>query len=270
VYERLLENWLDNASERSYQAPFCQILSAQGHTVVHSTRHRPIEFGKDVLTLAPDGTPCAYQLKGNPSGHLTLNQFREIQAQLFELAIHPLDHPELPDIPHRACLVTNGEIEEEARLSLRELNRRVVRNGAPRIEAITRGHLLRWARNLGADLWPSELRDASDLLSLLVADGTGQLPFERLHRLLRDSLGLREDASAIKGAAALARGATSAGILTAVALKNFYEKRNHVAIISAWTLYSAYVIGACARAKKSFDKNGGAAVVAPLDSWTLG
>jgi hypothetical protein len=51
---------LDSASERSYQGPFCQILSARGYTVLHSTRHAPIEFGKDVIAIAPDGVPCAY------------------------------------------------------------------------------------------------------------------------------------------------------------------------------------------------------------------
>lgn len=260
MYERLLENWLDNASERSYQAPFCQMLSAQGHTILHSTRHRPIEFGKDVLTVAPDGIPCAYQLKGNPSGHLTLQQFREIQAQLFELAVHPLAHPGLPRVRHRAFLVTNGEVEEEARLSLREMNRRIAESGAPPVELIARGQLLGWARDLGANLWPSELRDISDLLNVLVADGTDQLPFEIFHRLLADTLSLREESPAVKGAAELRRSIASAGILTAVALKNFYERRNHVAIVAGWTLFAAYAIGACARNKKSFRRNGAAAV----------
>jgi len=260
VYERLLENWLDNASERSYQAPFCQMLLAQGHTVIHSTRHRPIEFGKDVLTVASDGTPCAYQLKGNPSGHLTLNQFREIPQQLFELAIHPLAHPDLPNVQHKAFLVTNGEVEEEARLSLREMNRRIAEAGAPEIALIARGQLLSWANDLGARLWPSELRDVSGLLNILVADGADQLPFDILHRLLADTLGLQEEDSPVRGAAELRRRITSAGILTAVSLKNFYEKRNHVAIIAGWILFAAYAIGACARSRKSFDKNGAAAV----------
>lgn len=56
MIEKLLENWLDSASERSYQAVFVQILSAQGYRVVHSTRHTALEYGKDVLAIDPDLT----------------------------------------------------------------------------------------------------------------------------------------------------------------------------------------------------------------------
>jgi hypothetical protein len=68
VIERLVEYWLDSASERSYQPAFVQILVSDGHRVLHSTRHSPIEFGKDVISIAPDGVPCAFQLKGNLAG----------------------------------------------------------------------------------------------------------------------------------------------------------------------------------------------------------
>ena len=30
------------------------------------------EFGKDVIAVAPDGVPCAFQLKGNPGKRLGL------------------------------------------------------------------------------------------------------------------------------------------------------------------------------------------------------
>ena len=63
MLEKIIENWLDNASERSFEKPFCYMLSAEGHTIIHSTRHTAMELGKDIITVAPDGTPCAYQLK---------------------------------------------------------------------------------------------------------------------------------------------------------------------------------------------------------------
>jgi hypothetical protein len=113
VLERLIESWLDSASERSYQAPFCQMLAGEGHLVVHSTRHAQIEFGKDVISIAPDGTPCAFQLKGNPGGRLTLGQLREIKPQLLELVTQPIVHPGVPEAArHRCYLVTNGEADE--------------------------------------------------------------------------------------------------------------------------------------------------------------
>ena len=62
MIEKLLENWLDSASERSYQAVFVQMLSAQGYRVVHSTRHTALEYGKDVLAIDQDGNGCAFQV----------------------------------------------------------------------------------------------------------------------------------------------------------------------------------------------------------------
>lgn len=58
------------------------MLSAEGHRILHSTRHSSIELGKDVVTTDKDGVPCAYQLKGNPGGRLTLQEFRGIEPQL--------------------------------------------------------------------------------------------------------------------------------------------------------------------------------------------
>ena len=66
MIEKLIEHWLDSIGELGYQSAFVQMLVGQGHTILHSTRHMPIEFGKDVITIDPDGIPCAYQLKGNP------------------------------------------------------------------------------------------------------------------------------------------------------------------------------------------------------------
>ena len=86
MIEKLLEDWLDSASERSYQASFVQMLGGQGYRVLHSTRHCALEYGKDVIAVAPDNVPCAYQLKGNPGSHLGVREFRaEIQHQLVQL-----------------------------------------------------------------------------------------------------------------------------------------------------------------------------------------
>ena len=71
MLERLIENWLDSASERSYQRCFCQMLTGQGFRIVHNTKHTPQEFGKDVIAVSPEGKLVGYQLKGNPGATLT-------------------------------------------------------------------------------------------------------------------------------------------------------------------------------------------------------
>jgi hypothetical protein len=57
VIERVIENWLTNANERSYQIPFCQLLVAEGETVIYVSPHGPFEQGKDVVTVDKRGQP---------------------------------------------------------------------------------------------------------------------------------------------------------------------------------------------------------------------
>lgn len=268
MLNRLLENWLDSASERSYQSAFCQLLAAQGHTVLHSTRHNVLEYGKDILTTDPQGTPCAYQLKGNPGSRLTLDQFRKIQDQLVQLVTQPPIFPGLKIQPYNTYLVTNGIIEEEVQRAVDDLNRGFEASnaiGRP-LGVIQRGHLLKWANELGTSLWPSGLQDANRLLQLLVTDGKQQFPTNLLHELLNSSLLFTTNKPTKVSAGKLKRHITSAALLTAVCLKNFSLENNYYAVIVAWSMFSAYVVGACEKYDKSFKRNGMAAVEIARDT----
>ena len=55
MIERAIENWLTKTNERNYQAAFCQVLMHKGHRVLYSSSHGPMEQGKDIITVAPDG-----------------------------------------------------------------------------------------------------------------------------------------------------------------------------------------------------------------------
>src|SRR5438067_1415359 len=115
MIERLLETWLSRANERSFQIPFCHSLAYEGYTVVHLTRHCSMEAGKDILAIAPDGVPCAYQLKGVDGGKLSLTKWREeLYGQVLSLVNGKIVHPSVPEHSHhRSYLVINGELEEE-------------------------------------------------------------------------------------------------------------------------------------------------------------
>lgn len=104
MLEKLLENWLDSASEKSYQSSFVQMLAAQDYCVLHSTRHCALEYGKDIIAIAPDGTPCAFQLKGHPGGRLGLKEFRSnLQQQLIQLMSQPIEFPGVSEgVAHRS------------------------------------------------------------------------------------------------------------------------------------------------------------------------
>lgn len=93
MLDRVVENWLDNTTERLFQQPYCYMLSADGHTIIHSTRHSAMELGKDIITIAPDGTPCAYQLK---TGNISLRKWRdEVGSQTDDLVCGQLNHHQL-------------------------------------------------------------------------------------------------------------------------------------------------------------------------------
>lgn len=257
MYERLIESWLDSASERSYQASFCQMLNAQGYEILHSTRHSPIEFGKDVIAKASDGVLCAFQLKGNPNSRLTANQVREIQPQLIQLVSQPIFLSGVQQEHHKSYIVTNGEIDEEARRALHEIGEglRQVGYHYPEINIVSRGTLLSWAKNLGSNLWPSELKNISHLLEILVEDGRKLFPINKLHVLLCSVLGLLNTGSKRPSANEVMRRINSSALLVGISLKNFNDKNNHYSAIIAWTLFVVYAMGACERYGISYRRN---------------
>ena len=125
MIERLLENWLTRANERSFQIPFCHWLAYKGHTVVHMSRHCAMEMGKDILAIDPEGIPCAYQLKGvEGGGRITLSKWRDdLSKQLHPLVHRKIVHPSIPDRPHRSFIVINGELDEEVARDIDDFNR---------------------------------------------------------------------------------------------------------------------------------------------------
>jgi hypothetical protein len=242
VIEKLLENWLDSASERSYQAVFVQMLSGLGFRVVHSTRHTALEFGKDVLAVAEDGTGCAYQLKGNPGGKLGLSQFKsEVQEQLVQLISQPVVYPGFPSEPHRAFLVSNGYFDEEVHRAVDDLNRGRYYS---KVELISRGEILDWCKSMGTSLWPSELTDVRALLELFLSDPKELLPKEKLADLLGKVLATHPEDTRDVGKSEFKRMVTSAALLTGIATAHFAEGKNYYAVACAWALLAVMIIAA--------------------------
>lgn len=248
MLERLVEGWLDSASERSYQSPFCQALLAKGHRVIHSTRHAPLELGKDVVSIDSEGRYFGYQLKGSPGARLTLTEFRTIREQLHELATQPLRVPGSRVPRHTSVLVTNGYVDEEVQIAIQEMNQALRRQraiGYP-LKIIQRGDLLDDFLKLGASLWPSELEDLDTLLRLLNVHGRDALNISDFASLMEQLLALNDSASR-PSQGELERRVTSASLLVAFVLRAHAREENHVARLQAWTLFFVQVVGAYAR-----------------------
>jgi hypothetical protein len=180
LIERLLDNWLTRANERSFQIPFCHWLAYKGHTVVHLSRHCAMEMGKDILTIAPDGVPCAFQLKGvEGGGKISLSGWRDdLGRQLNPLVLGKLIHPSIPiGRPHRAFIVVNGELEEEVIREIDDYNRGLADSGLDRkMEIILRGQLFNYFKELQSDFWATNLGDVKTYLELYLETGRGPLP----------------------------------------------------------------------------------------------
>ena len=243
MLERIIENWLDKAIERSFQQPFCYMLSAEGHTIIHSTRHSATELGKDIITIDPDGIPCAFQLK---TGNITLAKWQnEVSRQIDSLVVGKIVHSSVETLQHhKSYLVTNGNITEEVSFDIKGRNETWANQDQSylRLRTIDRGELFEKAKRLGTDLWPSELTDVKTLLEMFLENGEGTLPKQKLASLFESTFPLKHLKNGKKPSKRhCARVIASAGLLCAIATSNFSKENNHVAEIEAWTLYIAYV-----------------------------
>lgn len=265
MLEKLLENWLDSASERSYQAVFVQMLAADGYRVLHSTRHCTLEYGKDVLAVAPDGVGCAFQLKGDPRGRMNVDSFRKMQTQVVQLLTQRPSFPGFPAGPYRAYLVSNGEFNEEVQVAAREINDS---SYPARLELWSRGTLLDLCKRHAASLWPSEIADTKALLELYMTDAADPLPVSTLDGLLSSILSVPE--GNLKSAE-LARAVSSACWATGIGISRFAERGNHYAVAAGWMLcWSLIRAASVGRSRKVSRVEGAAAICegAVLDALT--
>ena len=242
MLERIIENWLDKASERSFQLPYCYMLSAEGHTIIHLTRHCGMEMGKDIITIAPDGTPCAFQLK---AGNISLAKWRtEVSPQIEDLVVGQINHPSVDNsVHHRSYLVTNGNIAEEVCRAIDDRNRTWESQSQPylRLKTIVRGQLIEKAKKLGTDLWPSET-DIQTLLEMFLESARGVLPKGKLASLFESTFPLKPlDNGKDPSKAHCERAIASAAVWCAIATSSFSNENNHVAEIEAWMMYLSYV-----------------------------
>lgn len=175
VVERLIESWLDSQTERRYQPAFIQLLVSEGWTVLHNTRHSPIELGKDVIARDPAGVLHCFQLKGNPGTRVTKSEAQTLLPQVIELLeLTPSDfYRTSPDERHVAVFVTNGTIDEEAEIVFAKAAERTAKDtcAASSFELLGRGELLaRFVRAAG-QVWPTTIEGTRQLLNLMAQDG---------------------------------------------------------------------------------------------------
>jgi hypothetical protein len=231
VVERLIESWLDSQTERRYQPAFIQLLVSEGWSVLHNTRHSPIELGKDVIARDPHGVLHCFQLKGNPGGRLTKTEAQGLLLQFIELL-------ELPPAKqfrssakekHVAVFVTNGEIDEEARLLFETAGERAGTGACPaaKFEIWPRGTLLSLFLKTAGRVWPTSVEGTRQVLDLMARDGR-EIPDPKL--ISRVLLSTAPTPSKKMGRAAKASSLAALLVVTEVVKAPWYVTDNHYAL----------------------------------------
>lgn len=262
MIERAIENWLTETNERNFKLPFCQALAHQGHTLVFISADRPMEQGKDVITIDPAGEACAYQLKGENIG---LDRWRtEVRPQIEELIQLPIVHPKIDKSRgHKSYLVLNGDITDEVRIQIDNINEDNVRKGRgySHLDVINLHQLLKMLLDAQGRFVPRKLQEFKSFLELFLAPGNAPLDkvaffsflnktlFAELHRQKADRL------NAI----------SSSVILTAYAMKEFEQRKNHFALFEAWTALAASIVRYASRAGLDKDDWAGSLDLAMLE-----
>lgn len=238
LLERVIEDWLTKANERQYHLPFCQVLSAEGETILFVSAHGQFEKGKDVITRTATGEIRAYQLK---AGDLGVPDWRRIYGELIDLVELPIELPGLPLITDfTPVLVTNGELNQPCLEQVRSSNAAWRARGiAKELQTIQKGQLFRrFVESHGAFL-PRELEDFRTFLELILRKGIEAADKEKAARLFEH---LIPDDNQLKKTLTVQRVATSIALLTAYISGAASSALNHWALFEYWVLAGAYVL----------------------------
>ena len=180
MIEKLLESWLDNATERQFQLPFCLMLTASGYRVLHMTRHCGMEFGKDVIALSPSNRVCVFQLK-RIDKRLTQAKWQEMLPQVIQLLSYEVCHPSIPGggtTDFDCKIVVNGDLTEEVIRELKDLNRGYGRDMGRQVSAMVRGDLIGMARQHSHVFWPHDFAHLRSFLRIIAQEPRSPVDIE--------------------------------------------------------------------------------------------
>lgn len=232
--ERVVEDWLTNSDERGYQLAFAGCLARERHAIKHVSTHESLEHGKDIVSRAPEGHVCAYQLK---AGGINKRRWREIRDEVREAAIVPVDVPGLRrDVPDRVFLVLTGRVSDSVRNEIGLLNGQHRQRGWAEIELIQLPELVSRLTQAFETFFPSTLGPPSELVRLYLQDGRGPQNKAALSSIFRvllpDSLGQRR----------APRAAADVVVAAQFAAAPFHKAQNHIAEIDTWVLAACSIL----------------------------
>ncbi|MGA2544281.1 MAG: hypothetical protein ABSG78_22245 [Verrucomicrobiota bacterium] len=232
--ERLVEDWLARANERSYQTPFAQSLLADGFEILR-VGHSAHEHGKDVIAIDPKGKIHAYQLK---DGNLDLKALEANWGQINALVETQVEHPALKGQPnHQPWLVVSGETSIPAEDRIRTHNITWKKRGFTTLRTLSGRQLLQRFAKMASNFWPQMPEDSHRLFNLYLTEGHGSLDRDGLAKLLSGVSG----SGTQSGKADAARRLAAANLFASYAMSPFYAAKNHWELIQGWTITAAQI-----------------------------
>lgn len=234
---RIVDNWLTSAGELGYQAPFTQLIAAEGYRVLHAPVHHPYEHGKDIVAVSSGGALHAFQLKG---GDIGLSELEKIQGQLFALAGTAISYPgiEPPRRPDRVHLVTNGRLTAPARDRLSAFNDANRGVGFPPIETIERDQLVGRFVAANGDYFPAEPEDINRFLEIFLSDGRGSVDKQRVAAFF-DAYSTKDRKTTPLG---WQRSISSAVLLAAYLSAPWQRHENYLGVAEVWLVLAASIL----------------------------
>jgi hypothetical protein len=233
VKEKLVEEWLIRARERGgIDLALAQWLISQGHEILWRG-HSRTEFGKDIVSVAPDGEFHAFQTKDED---IDLTELRRIRDQIKELVEVPPVHPRIPHgSVHSPHLVTSGLIKEEVSLQIRAMNERWAKRGWPTLEIVGREGLIPRFVSMSDAFWPERPTDIRDFFTFYLKDGRGDFDPKKFSAVLKGLLPLLDEPTKRK-----AQRLASVGLLGNYLLHPFERERDHWSLFRGWTMIAAH------------------------------
>lgn len=239
--ERLVDDWLTNANERSYQTPFAQSLIAKGMQVLR-VGHSPFEHGKDIIARDQDDKIHAYQLK---TGDIDLKRFEDGFGQLTALVETQVEHSSIRTrTEHAPWLVTSGHISPPVEDRVRVHNETWRRRGFEPLRIIDGRQLLTTFVEMASNFWPQRPEDARALFSLYLADGNTTLDRDAFAKVISSVTSVRDG----NGRIAVLRKLSAANLFASYALAPFDRGENHWELIQGWTIAAAQIAWAAEHA----------------------
>ena len=211
---------------------------AQGHTVLYRSLHRPMEQGKDLVTRDESGGYHAYQLK---TGNINLNVWGGIKREIDDLIELSIVHPSVPrDAEYGSYLVCNGDITDEVRYRITQMNDDNLRRGrgCSYLDVITFPKLLTMFIDAQSSFLPNTVEDFAAFAKIHSADGRDFVDKDALTLFLSTSV-LISNAKSISNRK---HAVSSSVVLMSHMLMPYQDEENHFALFEAWVLLAAAIL----------------------------